>query len=46
MLALHRRGDTSRAAAAYQHLCALLAARLHLQPSPETQAVYQDILAR
>lgn len=46
MLALHRRGDTSRAAAAYQHLCALLAARLHLQASPETQAVYQDILAR
>lgn len=46
MLALHRRGDTSRAAAAYQHLCALLAARLHLQPSPETQAVYQDVLAR
>jgi len=46
MLALHRRGDASRAAAAYQHLCTLLAARLHLQPSPETQAVYQDILAR
>ena len=46
MLALHRRGDTSRAAAAYQHLCALLAARLHLKPSPETQAVYQDVLAR
>jgi len=46
MLALHRRGDNSRAAAAYQHLCTLLAARLHLQPSPETQAVYQDILAR
>lgn len=46
MLALRRRGDTSRAAATYQHLCALLAARLHLQPSPETQAVYQDLLAR
>ena len=46
MLAMCRRGDTSRAAAAYQHLCALLTARLHLQPSPETQAVYQELLAR
>jgi DNA-binding SARP family transcriptional activator len=46
MMALQRRGEVSRAAAAYQHLRALLAARLHLEPAPETQAVYQDMLAR
>jgi LuxR family transcriptional regulator, maltose regulon positive regulatory protein len=46
MLAWLRRGEASRAAGAYQHLRTLLAARLRAQPSPETQAVYQDSLAR
>jgi len=46
MLAWLRRGDASRAAATYQHLRTLLAARLRTQPSPETQAVYQDVVAR
>jgi DNA-binding SARP family transcriptional activator len=43
MLAWQRRGEQARAAAAYQHLSTLLAARLHLQPSPETQAVFQAL---
>lgn len=46
MLAWQRRGEGARAAAAYQHCSTLLAARLHLQPSPETQAVYQSLRPR
>jgi len=45
MLALLRHGETARAAAAYQHLCVLLAARLRAEPAPETRALYQELVA-
>ena len=46
MLSYQRRGDHAEALSTYERLRTVLAARLKVTPSPETQAVYTGLLSQ
>jgi DNA-binding SARP family transcriptional activator len=46
MLCYQRRGEHAEALSTYERLRTLLSARLKVMPSPETQAVYANLLAQ